>query len=297
MNARDVGTELLRSFVAVVEEASYTKAALRLGISQPAVSSHVKKLSEHLGVEIFDKSTPGVKLTPRGETVLDHAHKILRQHDNLLRDVERTASAVPRLRVGTSSVLVHSGVMQALAEFSRRYPEVDLQFHREMSTQQIVMLNAGDLDVSLALTWHAPREEAFLYWHAPIVWLAAKDMALPVKQPVRVVAHAASTQGAEEMLEVLRAAGIDYRLVLKTNDVDSSIQAARFGLGIGIAMMAKSPPDFMQVLGEGSGLPPMKSCWWGVYLNPDTRTPLTEEMGRLLAQFIAHEGAEVVEKK
>lgn len=122
MSTRDVGTELLRSLVAVVEEASYTKAALRLGISQPAVSSHVKKLAEHLGVEIFDKSAPGVRLTANGEIVLEHARRIMRQHDNLLRDMAQTASAVPRLRIGASTVLLHGSIMEALVAFRRDHP-------------------------------------------------------------------------------------------------------------------------------------------------------------------------------
>jgi DNA-binding transcriptional LysR family regulator len=295
MSTRDVGTELLRSLVAVVEEASYTKAALRLGISQPAVSSHVKKLAEHLGVEIFDKSAPGVRLTANGEIVLEHARRIMRQHDNLLRDMAQTASAVPRLRVGASTVLLHASIMEALAEFRRRHPDADLQFHREMSTQQIVMLNAGELDVCLALTWHEPREEAFLYWHAPMVWLGRKDMPLPMKPPIDVIAHGTSSQGAEENIAALREAGIEHRLVLKCNDADSSLQAARYGMGVQIAMLSRGLPEFMQVLGEGSGLPPLKPLWWGVYLNPDTRSAQSEEMGRLIAKAIAHEGAEVVE--
>ena len=295
MNTRDVGTELLRSLVAVVDEASYTKAALSLGISQPAVSSHVKKLAEHLGVDIFDKSAPGVRLTSQGEIVLEHARRILRQHDNLLRDMSQIASAVPRLRVGASSVFLHPSIMEAVTEFHRRHPEVDLQFHREMSTQQIVLLNAGDLDVCLALTWHEPREEAFLYWSAPMVWLGLKGTPLPVKQPVDVIAHGASSQGAEENIAVLREAGVDYRLVLKTNDADSTIQAMRTGIGIGLAMLSRRLPDFVQVLGEGSGLPPLRPLWWGIYLNPDTRSAHSEEMGRLMAKSIAHEGAEIVE--
>jgi hypothetical protein len=60
-------------------------------------------------------------------------------------------------------------------------------------------------------------------------------------------------------------------------------------------MLSRGLPDFMQVLGEGSGLPPLKPLWWGVYLNPDTRSAQSEDMARLIAKAIAHEGAEVVE--
>ena len=295
MSTRDLGTELLRSLVAVVEEASYTKAALRLGISQPAVSSHIKKLSEHLGVEVFDKSAPGVRLTAHGETALEHARKILRLHDSLAHTLTTSGSAVPRLRVGASTALLHGGVVDAISEFRRRRPDVYLQFHRELSARQIELLNAGELDVSLALTWHEPRAEAFLYWYAPMLWLAPKGTPLPLKRPVEIVGHAASTETAEDMMVVLREAGIDYRIVIKTNDADTSMLVARAGLGISLSMLSRKLPDFMQVLGEDAGLPPLKGCYWGVYLNPDTRSAVSEEMGRLFAQFHAHIGAKVVE--
>src|SRR5262249_42113749 len=69
----NIPTELLRTFVAVVDLRSFTRAAQSLGITQPAVSAQVKRLQQLLGGELLDKSAPGVLLTAMGESVLGSA--------------------------------------------------------------------------------------------------------------------------------------------------------------------------------------------------------------------------------
>jgi DNA-binding transcriptional LysR family regulator len=66
----NIPTDLLRTFVAVVDMRSFTKAAISLGVTQPAVSSQIKRLQFLLGEDIFDRSTSGVSLTPHGEVVI-----------------------------------------------------------------------------------------------------------------------------------------------------------------------------------------------------------------------------------
>ena len=62
----NIPTDLLRTFVAVVDLRSFTKAAASLGVTQPAVSAQIKRLQFLIGDDIFDRSTHGVSLTPAG---------------------------------------------------------------------------------------------------------------------------------------------------------------------------------------------------------------------------------------
>jgi DNA-binding transcriptional LysR family regulator len=65
----NIPTDLLRTLVAVVDLRSFTKAAARLGVTQPAVSSQIKRLQCLLGGELLDRSVQGISLTPHGEMV------------------------------------------------------------------------------------------------------------------------------------------------------------------------------------------------------------------------------------
>ena len=63
----NIPTELLRALIAVVDHGSFTKASVALGLTQPAVSTQIKRLQFLLGCEVFDRRTQGIKLTPQGE--------------------------------------------------------------------------------------------------------------------------------------------------------------------------------------------------------------------------------------
>ena len=94
----NIPTELLRTFVAVVDLRSFTRAAQSLKITQPAVSAQVKRLQQLLGGELMDKSAPGVKLTPLGDGVLESARRLLAINDQILGIA--AAPAAETIRVG-----------------------------------------------------------------------------------------------------------------------------------------------------------------------------------------------------
>ena len=67
----NIPTDLLRTFVLVVEQRSFTRAAKAQGMTQPAISAQIRRLQSLLGIELFDKSAPGVALTPMGRHVIE----------------------------------------------------------------------------------------------------------------------------------------------------------------------------------------------------------------------------------
>src|SRR5450631_1510280 len=81
----NIPTDVLRTLLAVVDMRSFTKAAQSLGVTQPAVSSQIKRLQYLLGCEVLDKSAPGVSLTPRGEIVVNNARRMLAINDEILQ--------------------------------------------------------------------------------------------------------------------------------------------------------------------------------------------------------------------
>src|ERR671910_774498 len=98
-SAANIPTELLRTLVAVVDLRSFTKAAQMLGITQPAVSAQIKRLQYLLGVDVFDKSAPGVTLTAKGEVVVNYARRMLAINDQIVQLALPRAANSP-LRIG-----------------------------------------------------------------------------------------------------------------------------------------------------------------------------------------------------
>ena len=95
----NIPTDLLRTFVSVVELRSFTRAAKVQGMTQPAVSAQIRRLQILLGVELLDKSAPGVALTPVGEHVINSARRMLSVNDQIVQ-IASPNSAAQIVRVG-----------------------------------------------------------------------------------------------------------------------------------------------------------------------------------------------------
>jgi DNA-binding transcriptional LysR family regulator len=144
----DVELRHLRYFVAVAEEMSFTRAAERLHMAQPPLSTQVRALERALGVELFDRSRRAIALTDAGEVLLGEARRLLVQVEQGLAAATRAGTGeVGRLTVGfvpSASVATLPGHLRA---FRARYPGVEL-FLREMAPDELVAgLHGGGVDV------------------------------------------------------------------------------------------------------------------------------------------------------
>src|SRR5437868_5784937 len=145
----NIPTELLRTLVAVVDLRSFTKAAHALGVTQPAVSAQIKRLQLLLGLEVFDKSAPGVTLTPPGELIVNYARRMLAVNDQILNLVMPGFSNPP-LRVGIPGDFAGSILPKAIAGFQARIPQLRFLLRGDASESLLRDLRQGQLDVVVA---------------------------------------------------------------------------------------------------------------------------------------------------
>ena len=125
----NIPTELLRTLVAVVDLRSFTKAAHSLGVTQPAVSAQIKRLQMLLDCELFDKSAPGVSLTPSGDIVVNYARRMLSINDQIV-DLSAPRLGTRALRIGMPGDFLTPYLPRLLAQFQRdlsRSPVVGAQ--------------------------------------------------------------------------------------------------------------------------------------------------------------------------
>lgn len=181
------GMELrhLRYFVAVAEESSFTRAAQRLHIAQPPLSTQVKRLEEELGVLLFERTNRGVRMTEAGELLLEEARRILLQVDQAARLVRRVGyGEVGRLTLGFVPSASNEVLPSILREFGERFPEVEL-FLREMRPDLIVQrLLDKQLDAGFL---YLPFENSAL--HTESVSREPLVLALPETHPLAAEAR------------------------------------------------------------------------------------------------------------
>lgn len=142
----------LQYFVAVAEEANFTRAAARLHLAQPGVSAQVRQLERELGQQLLDRSGRSVTLTEVGEAVLPFARAALAAAEG----VRHTADEFTGLLRGQVTVGLVSGaathefdVVSVLADFHDAHPEVEIALTEDSSDRMLAALRRGELDIGL----------------------------------------------------------------------------------------------------------------------------------------------------
>jgi DNA-binding transcriptional LysR family regulator len=141
----------LRYFVTVAEERNFRLAALRLRISQSAVSQQIKTLERTLRVRLFDREARPVELTHEGEILLEQARVIVQLADRAEEQLRATPSLRKKiLKFGGSSFGNGPVIDRILDETSQKLPEVDLQVLLDTTAHNIVALSRRAIDVAFA---------------------------------------------------------------------------------------------------------------------------------------------------
>ncbi len=169
-------TQNLRAFLAVAEHASFSGAAERLHLTQPAVSKRIALLEQELGTPLFDRIGRQVGLTEAGAALLPHAESIaaaMRAAEQSVRDLSGRVSG--RLRLATSHHIGLHRLPPALSRFARDFPEVQLDIDFMDSEQAYDEVMRGKFE--LAVITLAPESDASIVageiWPDPLGFMAS----------------------------------------------------------------------------------------------------------------------------
>ena len=168
----------LRYFVAVAEELNYARAAERLGIASPALSRSVAQLETQLGVQLLERSTRRVALTPAGAVLLQEARAALAALDGAARRAQRAATPQRRLVVALKADLDGGLLERAMDTYAREGPDVPIEVLLGGWGEQDRQLVDGRADVALV---YAPFDTRGL--DAEVIRREARVAALPADHP------------------------------------------------------------------------------------------------------------------
>jgi DNA-binding transcriptional LysR family regulator len=219
-------TELLRSFVTIVDGGSMTRAAERICVTQSALSLQMKRLSEIVGAPLFERRKRGLLLTPAGDALLVYARGMLDLNDRALA-ASRTAQVAEPLRIGMAQDFAVPLLSGALVQFLARNPDVRLQLRVDKSSVLNSQFSAGLLEVVMGLG--DPRDPDMVRT-AQMTWIGDPALARSVEVPLAIMEAPCLFRDAA--IQALEAAGRPYRLVLETPSVAVLRAAVDSGLAI-----------------------------------------------------------------
>ncbi|GHH88604.1 LysR family transcriptional regulator [Streptomyces sulfonofaciens] len=242
----------LRTFLAVAQTLSFTRAARRLGLRQSTVSQHVRRLEAAAGRQLFLRDTHAVELTEDGEAMLGFARRILEVHDQATAFFAGTRLR-GRLRFGASEDFVMTRLTDILEAFRHEHPEVDLELTVELSGTLHEQLAAGKLDLVLAKRRPGgPRGETV--WHDRLVWIGAERLRLDPDRPVPLILYPQPGITRARALEALERQGRPWRIACTSGSLNGLIAAARAGLGVMAHSRGLVPPG-LALVPDRAGLP------------------------------------------
>ena len=150
----------LEYLVAVAEEASFTRAAQRVHVSQSGVSAQIRQLEHELGAELFDRSGRAATLTRAGEAALAHAREALSAAAAVRQAVAQVTGLLRgRLTVGMVTACTITALFDALDAFHQAHPGVSISLAEGGSAELVDRVRCGALDLALIGAAGAPPED------------------------------------------------------------------------------------------------------------------------------------------
>lgn len=231
----------LDSFIHVARLGSFSAAAEHLHISQPAMSKRIQSLESRLGISLFDRLGKRVRLTPAGAGLVEKATAIVGLSKDMERDVGNLAQTVSgRLSMATSHHIGLHRLAPVLQEFTRCYPEVELDIQFEDSEVAHQMVRAGDIELAVVtLNPAGERDQPDLamiaVWQDPLCFVNAQPMpdihSLQQLAELPCILPGPNTFTGRIVSERFAAEGLALKPALSTNYLETISMLVSVGVG------------------------------------------------------------------
>ncbi|HET8880855.1 MAG TPA: LysR family transcriptional regulator [Solimonas sp.] len=235
-------TQFLAAFAEIADCGSFTQAAARLHLSQPAISKRITALETQIGHALFDRVGRRVTLTDAGRTLLPYAKKTLQDIEDGKRALSNLHGEIAgRLSIGTSHHIGLHRLPPVLRAYTLQYPNVDLDIHFMDSEVACEAVLAGKLELGIVTlpTAPLPQLEQRLVWPDPMVVVVAAQHPLAGRRKLtlhELAEHPAvlpdeATYTHRIVTAELKRQGIAPRVRLATNYLETLKMLAGIGLG------------------------------------------------------------------
>lgn len=285
MPLTNLNLDTLRTLVEAYDLGGFGQAAERLGRTPSAISLQMKRLQEDVGAPLFRKDGRTFALTEIGEIVLSYGRRILELNDELLHTVQG-ASLAGQVRIGLPQDFAETILPQALAQFARLYPLVQIEVKIDGNAALAEAVEKGQLDVALIIG-HADRPMAQKVGELKMVWIAGENFSRRDDQDLPLVLLGPQCIFRRTAVEALNQAGIGWRIALVSPSLAGLWAAATAGLGITV----RSNFGLPKTLTAGTtlfGLPELPSIPVSLHLKDKEGHGATERFAEILRDLVAH---------
>ncbi len=252
----NVPTDLLRTFIAIVDAGSMAQATEKIFLTQSALSLQMKRLEDLLQQRVFQRIGRSLLLTAAGEELVSLARKLLALNDQIVASLGAEVELAP-LRLGLVQDFADTVLPEVLAAFASRYPRLRIQLRVGGSAELLELFDHARLDVVMCLGPHGTlrRATSRVIAEPPMVWIGAPALAALAELPLVLLDQPCAFRTA--LLEALERDGRSYRIVLETPSLPGLRAALKAGIGVSCRTTSFAMAEGLPVLGPPVLGPPV----------------------------------------
>ena len=290
----NLDVDLLKTFIAIAETGSFTRAAEDVGRTQSAVSMQMKRLEDLLGRSVFARDGRQNRLTGDGERLLDYARRIVSLNDEAI-----IAFTKPELsgtvRFGTPDDYADRFLPEILARFARTHPMVQVDVECRNSEHLVGMTARGEVDLGVISCMHIGGNPEPIRAE-PLVWVVSMRHGPHMHDPLPIAISQVGCAWRRMALETLDRFDRPYRIAYASSNSNAVNAAVMSGLAVGVVPQICVRPG-MRMLSEDEGFPNLGEFEIGLIRAPGKATNATdalashikESLGNLVRPLMAAE--------
>lgn len=232
--------ELLRTFIAVVDNGSLTRAANQIHRSQSAISMQIKRLESQLEQKLFERSGRSVALTFEGKSLVAYARRLLNLHDQAITELTKK-DATKHIRVGCPDDYTVKLLPVLLKAFREKIPDIRLSVYTANSGVLRQAMDNKEIDIAI-LTRLPNSSEGVLVYQEQGTWVA-KNKNDFMKRPLPLVLFEPSCKFHSSVIDGLEKNEIEYDLICDASHLALLAELVRLGQGVSVMPKNSTPDD------------------------------------------------------
>jgi DNA-binding transcriptional LysR family regulator len=270
-----IDIDQLRTFIAIAESGSFTRAAEVVNKTQSAVSMQMKRLEERLNRAIFARDGRASKLTEDGQRLLDYARRIVKLNMETVAAFS-DAGLSGRVRLGVPDDYADRYLPEIMARFSRAYPGVELSVICEPSVDLLERIDANELDLAIITNCESKRASE-TFRRERLLWVTSNRHPTHMEERLPLALGRPSCAWRRMAIDTLESVTRPYRILYSSSNAGAVAAAVLSGLAISVLAESGLRPG-MRVLTAAEGFPELPDCRIGLVRNPHESSALADAL-------------------
>jgi DNA-binding transcriptional LysR family regulator len=265
----------LRTFIAIAETGSFTKAAEVVNKTQSAVSMQMKRLEERIERPIFVRDGRASKLTEDGARLLDYARRLVKLNVETVAAFSDAALS-GRVRLGVPDDYADRFLPEIMARFSRAYPSVELTVICEPTVDLLKRIDGNEIDLAIVTNCESKRTSE-TFRRERLLWVTSNRHSIHLEPRLPLALGRPSCAWRRTAVERLETTGRPYHILYSSSNAGAVAAAVLAGLAVSVLPESGLRPG-MRVLTAAEGFPELSTCRIGLVRNSHETSALADAL-------------------